>query len=259
MTLHVETLGAGPPLVLLHGWAMHSSLWSGLLPALAAKHRVYCVDLPGHGHSRALPASDLAAYVAAVDGALAAVEGPLTVLGWSLGGVVAQAWAHASPRRVGRIILLASTPRFLADEAWPWAMAPEVLAGFAQDLRDNYRHTLQRFLHLQVQGTADGRQVLAQLRHHFLARGEPAPEVLDEGLSLLATVDLRAQTSTLSQPVLVIAGERDTLTPLGASRWLAEHLPQGRLLHLRGAAHAPQLSHAPEFLAGVLHFTHGHA
>lgn len=259
MSLHVESLGAGPPLILLHGWAMHSGLWSGLLPALAASHRVHCVDLPGHGHSRERLAPRLDDYVAAVEEALREVAGPLTVLGWSLGGVVTQAWAHAAPDRVGKIILLASTPRFLLAENWPWGMAPEVLAGFARDLRLNYRHTLQRFLHLQVQGTDEGRKVLAQLREHFLARGEPAPEVLDEGLALLAEVDLRARTRELEQPALVIAGDRDTLTPFGASRWLAETLPRGQLVHLVGAAHAPQISHAREFLDAVRGFTYGPA
>lgn len=257
MKLHVESLGAGPPLVLLHGWAMHSGLWAGLLPALAARHRVYCVDLPGHGHSREYPASNLAAYVDAVAEALADVSGPLTVLGWSLGGVVTQAWAQAAAQRVERIVLLASTPRFIVDADWPWAMKPELLATFAQDLRTNYRHSLQRFLHLQVQGTEDGRKLLMQLRHHFQARGEPAAEVLDQGIGLLAEVDLRRQTRELRQPALVIGGDRDTLTPLGASRWLAQNLPRGQLLHLAGAAHAPHLSHPNEFLEAVSAFCHG--
>ena len=49
--LHVESIGHGAPLVLLHGWAMHSGVWGPLIPRLAKYRRVHAVDLPGHGHS----------------------------------------------------------------------------------------------------------------------------------------------------------------------------------------------------------------
>ncbi len=49
--LHVESVGAGPPLVLLHGFALHGGLFAPVVPQLARTHRVHVVDLPGHGHS----------------------------------------------------------------------------------------------------------------------------------------------------------------------------------------------------------------
>jgi len=92
--LHVESVGGGPPLVLLHGWAMHSGIWGPLVARLAKRFRVHAVDLPGHGHS-ALPGPFT------LDGALAAASAafrnerrPLTIVGWSLGGLVAMRWAR---------------------------------------------------------------------------------------------------------------------------------------------------------------------
>jgi len=259
MKLHVESLGAGPPLVLLHGWAMHSGLWAGVLPRLAQRHRVYCVDLPGHGHSKETLALNAAAALDALEHSLAAIDEPLAVLGWSLGGMLAQAWALRAPQRVRSLILLATTPRFLVDEDWPWALAEPTLASFARDLRQNYHHTLQRFLTLQVQGSTHGRAALVQLRHQFAARGEPSPVVLEEGLQLLRQADLRRDIPALRQPALVVSGDRDTLTPLGAGAWLARHLPDARLVRISGAAHAPQISHASEFLAAVEEFCDEHA
>ncbi|MBI3149096.1 MAG: hypothetical protein HYZ17_11355 [Betaproteobacteria bacterium] len=78
--------------------------------------------------------------------------------------------------------------------------------------------------------------------------------VLGDGLALLRDLDLRRQVPALSQPTLVICGDRDTLTPLGASRWLVENLPQARLAMIPGAAHAPQISHAEEFLHALEQF-----
>ena len=50
--LHVEITGKGPPLVLLHGWAMHGGIFAPLTEALRERRTLHVVDLPGHGHSR---------------------------------------------------------------------------------------------------------------------------------------------------------------------------------------------------------------
>ena len=119
--LAVEVTGHGPPVVLLHGWAMHSGVWGPLVAKLARHHRVIAVDLPGHGHSAPISPCTLEAMAAAVDGALAAETQPLAVLGWSLGGLVAMRWALARPARVQRLALVCTTPRFIASPDWPHA------------------------------------------------------------------------------------------------------------------------------------------
>ena len=52
MSLHVEVAGDGPPLVLLHGWAMHGGVFGALVDALRDRWTLHVVDLPGHGRSR---------------------------------------------------------------------------------------------------------------------------------------------------------------------------------------------------------------
>lgn len=52
MSLHVEVVGAGPPLVLLHGWALHGGVFAPLVARLRDRFALHVVDLPGHGHSR---------------------------------------------------------------------------------------------------------------------------------------------------------------------------------------------------------------
>src|SRR6185295_19097447 len=104
-TLHVETIGDGPPVVLLHGWAMHSGFWGPLVSRLARHHRVHAVDLPGHGESPALPRFTLDGVVDALDATFEA-DAPLTLVGWSLGGLVAMRWALARPGRIGRLVLV---------------------------------------------------------------------------------------------------------------------------------------------------------
>jgi pimeloyl-[acyl-carrier protein] methyl ester esterase len=250
--VHVESLGAGRPLVLLHGFAMHGGLFAPLLPDLARAHRVHVVDIPGHGHSPPLDPFELPRIVDAIDAAIDEPE--FTVLGWSLGGQIALAWAFADPRRIRRLVLVATTPSFVERDGWPDAIGAQTLSRFGDELRASYRLTLQRFLALQVHGSEEGPVILAALRQRLFERGEPSPEALAAALGALAQNDLRSTLAHIAAPTLVIAGDRDVLVPLAATRELAAALPNATHVTIGGAAHAPFLSHRQRFVDAVLSF-----
>lgn len=252
--LHVDSVGAGPPLVLLHGFALHGGLFGPLLPVLAQRRRVHVADLPGHGRSAAREVASLDAMVAALDDAFAREDAPLDIVGWSLGGAVALRWAAMRPARVARLVLVATTPSFVAREGWPHAMADATLAKFGDELAVAYRLTLKRFLTLQTQGSDSGRAALAALRHQLFARGEPTAAALARALRVLRGIDLRTDVAAVRAPALIVAGDRDTLAPREAAAWLANALPDGRLVEIPGAAHAPFLSHPEAFVDAVNDF-----
>ena len=252
--LHVESVGSGPPLVLLHGWAMHSGLWGPLLAPLARRFRVHAVDLPGHGHSPLAEAFTLDTACAAVAAAIPVDRRPLTVVGWSLGGLVAMRWARQQPATIERLVLVATTPRFPSAPDWPHGVLPQTLAQFGDELHVAWKLTIQRFLALQLKGSERGRATLAALRHQIFARGEPSAEALFGALDVIATTDLRAEVPDLAQPSLVISGSRDTLAPPAAGRWLADRLPDARFASIEGAAHVPFLSHPDPFMAALESF-----
>lgn len=245
--IHVERVGAGAPLVLLHGWGLHAGLFSPLLPALARRCRVHAVDLPGHGRSAPVSPCTLDAIVDAVADALADEREPLALLGWSFGGLVAMRWALRDPARVTRLVLVTTSPRFVAAPDWPHAMTAATLRRFGDELEVAWRPTLQRFLTLQVQGSDEGRATLALMRHQLHARGDPSPRALQEALDVLASADLRDDAPRIGARTLVIAGARDTLAPAAAGEWLAGALPHATFARIDGAAHAPFLSHREAF------------
>jgi pimeloyl-[acyl-carrier protein] methyl ester esterase len=254
MSVHVESMGRGRPLVMLHGWAMHSGLWSPLLPRLIERYRLHLVDLPGHGYSDVLgPPLSLTRITEAVERAVAetSAPGPVMVLGWSLGGQIALEWARHDPARIGALVLMSTTPSFVQRPGWPFAMDERALRRFGDELRVAYRPTLKRFVALQVHGSEHERDAIASLRAQLFARGEPSPQSLTGSLELLAASDLRHEIAAISQPALVIAGDRDTITPIAAARWLASKLQHATLLTIPGAAHAPFLSH-PEAVVAAL-------
>jgi pimeloyl-[acyl-carrier protein] methyl ester esterase len=258
MRLHIDSVGSGPPLIVMHGWAMHSGLWMPVLPKLAQRYRVHCVDLPGHGYSEAVFPYTLASVTGAVAAAcedLTVDSGePLTLLGWSMGGAVAMHWAATRPDRVGALVLTCTTPCFVSRPDWSTALSEKTLRQFGDELSASYRLTLQRFVSLQVQGTEHARHVLAVLRNQLFSRGEPSPRVLSAALEMLIDTDLRSIVRNIHQPALVISGDRDTLAPFAAGQWLAASLPNATFAGITGAAHAPFLSHPDQFLAALSAF-----
>lgn len=251
MTLHVERQGTGEPLLLIHGWGMHGGLWGPAVELLAQRYTVLRVDLPGHGAS--LPQTDYC-LDALVERLAAQFTAPLAVCGWSLGGQVALRWARRAPQVVRKLVLAASTPRFVQAEDWKCAMAPDVLRAFAASLLESREQTLKRFLALQVRGSENERALLTLLRAQLFSRGEPDAAALRGGLEILRDSDQRADLSQIMQPVLVIAGARDTLTPAAASEYMAAQMPHARLRVIDGAAHAPFLSHSRIFTDELVKF-----
>jgi len=253
MSLHVEVSGQGEPLVLLHGWGMHGGIWSEMALQLAEHYQVYNVDLPGHGASAPLPNFTLDKVVEQL---VAQFSEPVSILGWSLGGQLALHWAARKPEQIKKLVLVTSTPCFAEREDWLFGMTQETLQQFAADLEQNHAATLRRFLALQVRGSDGERELLSALRAKLFSRGEPHLEALRGGLEILRDADQRSTLPGIKQPTLVIAGERDKLTPPEASYYLAQTMPNARVVEIEGAAHAPFLSHSQLFTEHLNQFLH---
>ncbi len=242
-----------PHLVFLHGWGLHGGIWADMRRRLADWPSL-APDLPGYGTTA--PVSPYTAERLAE--ALAAAMPPQCIaIGWSLGGMVALAWAARHPQQVRALVLVATTPVFVNQTDWSHGLAPEVLEGFARDLQRDYRATLLRFLALQARGGDQARAVIAHLRGTVFARGEPDPVVLAAGIELLRNVDLRGAIPRVRCPTLVLHGGHDTLCPPAAGHWLAEHLAGSRLALHPSASHAPFLSHPGWFVATLQDFLAG--
>ena len=253
--LYVEVNGNGPDLVLLHGWGLNVRVWDGLVQELRGRFRLIAVDLPGHGKSpwtsgRVTPAEQ--AWL--LHSTLSPISNRYSLLGWSLGGQIALDLAAAMPAQIDKLVLVATTPRFVATPDWPYGMKLEVITKMATQLREDYQQTVRDFLDLQVRGSMDGTSVVEQMRHALSVHGEAQPEALEAGLNTLATSDLRPTLPHVRTPTLVIAGQNDRITAPGASRVLATALPDARYVEMRRAAHAPFLSHRKEFIAVLEQF-----
>lgn len=251
MNLHVKVEGQGDPLVMLHGWGMHGDMWGSAAESLAQHFRLLLVDLPGHGAS---PPPAEFTLDSVVERLVAQFDEPVSVCGWSLGGQIAMHWAVQMPEQIKSLVLVSSTPCFAERDDWKFAMPLGTLNQFSADLENDHAATLRRFLSLQVRGSVGERELLATLRASLSSQAAPDPVALRGGLQILRDADLRAVLPEIKQPALIIAGERDKLTPPQASYLMAEALPDARVVEIKGAAHAPFLSHDKEFVRHVLDF-----
>jgi len=251
MTLYTETGGSGPDLILIHGWGLHGGIWDGLAPVLEANFRVTRVDLPGHGRS---PAQEHPSLERMVEAVLDSAPREAAWLGWSLGSLVAAQAAIQAPARITGLVLLAGTPCFVQRPGWQAAMAPALLDTFAAELQADYARTLTRFLALQVRGSDNAGEVLRALRAGLLAHGEPDPTVLQAGLDILRTTDLRADFPRITCPALLLMGERDRLVPAMAGHAAAQLLPDARVEVIPGSGHAPFIAQPEQVAAAIGNF-----
>jgi pimeloyl-[acyl-carrier protein] methyl ester esterase len=245
MTVHVDVVGSGPNLTLLHGWGLNGAVWNGVRETLAAHYTLHIVDLPGHGLSQGKATASITAMADAVANAMPTRS---HLLGWSLGGLVAQDLARHHAARIDKLVLVATTPRFLQSDDWPHAVSSALLADFGNRLSTNYAATIKSFLALQVLNTPNIRDMVNELQKAITSRGTTDLAALAAALEILRATDLREHVPALVQSALVIQGDHDALTPERAARWMAEQMQNARYAMIPHAAHAPFMSHRDVFL-----------
>jgi len=244
-----QTTGEGNcHLVLLHGWGLNAQVWDCITPELSAHFTLHLVDLPGYGRSVGFGALSLDEMAEKV-----LEKAPMQAiwLGWSLGGLVASLVALRHPERVQALVTVASSPCFAAQDDWP-GIKPEVLSGFQQQLSDDFQRTVERFLALQTMGTESARQDARALKQTVLSLPMPSSEVLNGGLEILKTADLRQPLAELSLPFLRMYGRLDGLVPRKIVPLLDTLWPQSESVMFDKAAHAPFISHSQAFCAPLI-------
>jgi len=248
--IHKEVYGEGKPIVLIHGWAMHTGIWRNFARQLATEYQVICVDLPGHGLSENVDPYTLEQIRVAL---IEVLPESFSVLGWSLGASVALSMAKHFPERIDSLILLSGNPCFVKEKGWAGTRL-ELLEDFAKNMQSHCHATLIRFLTLQVYGLPDGGGILATLKKAFQECDEPEKKVLQNGLDILKNEDLRDDFISLKCPVNIIQGDKDTLVPKQVSVDMQAIKPEIQVNVIPGAGHVPFLSHQSQVIKAINDF-----
>jgi pimeloyl-ACP methyl ester carboxylesterase len=245
--------GAGPPLVLVHGIASSVYTWAAVIPALAESHDVIALDLPGFGGS-AIP-SHLSgdAYPRVLGGFLDALGlGQVALVGHSLGGAVAAAFAAVQPDRVERLVLVDAAGFNLAPEDRPWVLRMAGAPGASAVLekfpvrRRVVRLALRQVFH------DDARVTPERVEEYLAPLARPgASRFLSQLLGDPGGMGLPEAIGRVRAPTLVVWCAQDEWVPLrDADRFVAA-IPGARKAVIDGCGHLPQ-EERPQELLGLL-------
>ncbi|BBP44798.1 pimeloyl-[acyl-carrier protein] methyl ester esterase [Thiosulfatimonas sediminis] len=246
-----------PKLTFIHGWGAQNSVWQDWAQqTLGAYFELHLIELPGFGQSNAVAsqANDQMLAQTWVDAILEAMPQKSHLLGWSLGGLLAQQIAIQQPERVQSLICLASTPRFTQNDDWKWAVSPKLMADFMRSVQADSAATLKSFWTLQMQGSEIPRQQIKQFVQRMQDYQLPTLSGLTQGLRLLKYFDFREQANELPMPVLWLLGEHDPLIPQAFIAEFSTIQRQAQVKILAGAAHTPFASHPQQTADAIRHF-----
>ncbi len=230
--------------MLLHGWAMHSGIWGGLLDDLSSAFRVNLVDLPGHGINRHVP---LSRDLHEVAGQILSRVPSATWIGWSLGGLVTLAAALQQPQKVQKAIMVAATPSFSRQPHWDCGVDIASERVFSDGLDNNPGDTLAQFW-LRCFGADWIDQSLRLLGKSSVDDDLPPNKALQAGLHLLYGNDLSAKLNDCRVPALFLGGTRDRVIRAESFTRAADLMPAGDAILLAAAGHAPFITHRDRFL-----------
>lgn len=249
-TLYYEEAGDGKPLLFLHGWSLSSQIWSRQKEYFASRYRCIFFDLRGHG--RSLPScSGYGIEVLASDVTLLFDHLELsdaTLFGWSLGSLVALAAYPAVRERLASLVQVSGTSKYCSAVDYPYGLPPKEPRSLALLLRRNPRKAMDGFFQKMFFAEEQSERGYEEFAREVLpALPTPTETVLVPVLQTLETADMRAVLATITEPVLLIHGDRDLICPTDASRFMAGQISGAHCTVLAGAGHAPMYSRSREF------------
>lgn len=240
--------GRGAPLVLLHGVGLDHTLWDDLAPHLEADFDVLRYDLLGHGAAPGITGeARIEDFIAQLDAELdQAGWAQADVLGYSMGGLIAGAYAAARPQRVTRLVLLSTVFQRTPEEVQ--AVTARLAAAATQDVQAAAQVSLQRWFTPAFQAArpdrvaAIGQRLVRNHRADFLA----AYRLFAEGDGILTDA-----APAIACPALAMTGEHDVGSTPRMTRSLARALPDGRARVIDGQRHMLPVE-APAIVASAL-------
>jgi pimeloyl-ACP methyl ester carboxylesterase len=213
----------------VHGYGVSGYIWQSALPYLAQHHHVFLVDLPGHGHSPYNGQWQLREMAPLLATWLRAMQlPPIALMGQSMGGAIAIHLAASAPELVQRLLLVNS-------------------AGIP--LEATLPHLVRRSAHSFFQ-RGNGSYPVGLVRDVL----RPRPRLFWQAAQEMIRSDFRTELASITQPTLIIWGERDVLLPISLGYTLQAALPHAQFATLPNCGHRPMLAEPEVFSKLVLEF-----
>ena len=239
--VYYEASGKGPAVVLIHGGLVDSRLWDAQMKPLSKHYRVVRFDIRGYGRSPApaveyYPHEDLRALLdyLKIDKA--------TLVGLSLGGIVAADFALEYPARVERLVLVDSGLR--GDKQPPDEKASNARRIGKSEGPEKY---FEAFLQADMLAGVRDRPKAREAMHQMMVENYKADAYIRAGLPQSPEPPTIQRLEQIKQPTLVIVGSLDGKNLQNIADTLAARIPGARKVVIRGASHHPPVETPKEF------------
>ena len=247
-SFEVREVGAGPTVVLVHGYPLDGGMWSGVARVLATQFRVVKPDLPGRSENPLPSEGTIESYADFLETILLSSPGPAGVAGLSMGGYAALDLARRRPEKL-KALALVDTRAGADDEAGRAKREEAIAAVRAAGPQAAVDTMLPKLLSVEALGRKD---LVERVRRTILRQ---TPETLASDLAAMR--DRPDSTSFLREigiPTLVVAGELDAITPPGPAREMAAEIPGGRYVEIPGAGHLSPVERPRAVAAALAEF-----
>ena len=246
VSLHYVESGRGEPLLLLHGNAGSGRVWRKVLPTLARSFHVIAHDRQGFGDSEPGEPTDAGPHAYARE--LARFMDALGierahVVGLSFGGMVAQCFALAFPKRLDRLVLVGTT----ADRT-----GRDVQATLDELERDGWAAVAKRLTRSWFRPDADPSDVGEALTIAL----QSSRRLREVTVRALGSFDIVSEIPRIRAPMLIVVGENDVTCPPACSAQLHASIAQSRLCTVPDCAHLVPIEQPHAFSRHVLAFLH---
>lgn len=238
-----DDVGAGLPVVFLHGFPHNRSLWAPQLGGLLARARCVAPDLRGFGDSEISGPYTMDRYADDVIAMLDALQIERAVIaGLSMGGYIAFALWRRHRQRVRALILAATRPGADSEEARAKRREHIALAG----AKGSGAVADALIAGMVGRTTRERHPDIADAVHRMLTMA-PVNGVIGALEAMIARPDSTPILATIDVPTLIIVGEEDVLTPPKEAQAMHEQIPGSRLEVLAGAGHVSNVERPAAF------------
>ncbi len=266
----VDFGGEGRVILLVHGLGGSTTNWMAVAGALARHGRVLAIDLPGFGLSP--PARDfrLETHRQAVEAYMESLDGPVTLVGNSTGGLLSEMIASHRPELVRRLVLVApATPPVYPDPRLDWSTAVRLaiqatpIIGEAWGRRFVRTHTPQQLVRMSMQmithkpgrvpvSVIEASVDMARVRKALPWTAEATARTASSIAALYANRPRFVRmVRAITAPTLVVQGVSDHIVSPSAVEWLCRLRPDWDLAQMPDTGHTPQMDAPLRFLSEV--------
>jgi sigma-B regulation protein RsbQ len=246
----------GRAMIFAHGFGCDQNMWRFVAPAFEADHRVVLFDYVGAG------ASDLAAYdpdrYASLEGYADDVleicrELELTdavFVGHSVSSIIGVLAAAREPERIGKLVLIGPSPRYIDDRGYTGGFAREDIEELLSSLDSNFLGWSSAMAPV-IMGNPDRPDLGAELTESFCRTD---PEIAARFARVTFMSDNRSDLATVRVPTLVLQCSDDAIAPQAVGEYVHREIAGSTLVQLAATGHCPNLSAPEETIAAIRAF-----